>query len=86
MKWSPGLAWYRYKRNVKGAKGAEKEAIEYGPYHDTEPEGVEISESDKDFVFFVEPWGQLNPQDIVTEALEQLTVELDTFDKVFQSL
>ena len=72
MKWSSCLAWYRYKRDGKG-KDVE-------PYHDLDGSG---KESDKDFVFFVEPWGQLPAKEIVIEALKSLGKDLDQFSEAF---
>ncbi|MFQ5620643.1 MAG: DNA-directed RNA polymerase subunit D [Candidatus Nanoarchaeia archaeon] len=72
MKWSPCLAWYRYKKDGKG-KDIE-------PYHDQDDGS---KESDKDFVFFVEPWGQLPAKDIVSEALKSLGKDLEQFTEAF---
>lgn len=85
MKWSPCLAWYRYKKTIKGKLSKdETETILYGPFSDIDPEGVEIQESEKDFVFFVEPWGQLPAKDIVTEALEALGKQAAAFEEALK--
>ncbi len=86
-KWSSCIAWYRYHKDVKGKiKADEKDTILYGPFSDIDaPEGVEITESDKDFVFFVEPWGQLKAKEIVKTALEVLENSIDTFGQAFHA-
>lgn len=87
VKWSPCLAWYRYHKDIKGkVSNAEKDRILYGPFTDLDaPEGVEITESETDFVFFVEPWGQLDAKDIVKTALHVLGSEVDNFTKAFHA-
>jgi len=85
MKWSPCLAWYRYKKTIKGKLSKElQETILYGPFSDIDPEGVDIQESEKDFVFFVEPWGQLPAKEIVVVALEALGKQAATFEEALK--
>ncbi|MFH1317211.1 MAG: DNA-directed RNA polymerase subunit D [Candidatus Woesearchaeota archaeon] len=50
---------------------------------DIEP-NISINESDKDFVFYVESWGQLSNKDIVVKALELMDEKLDEFDKLLK--
>lgn len=47
-------------------------------------QSVKLNESDKEFLFFVEPWGQLSVKEIVVTALEALTKELDAFEEAFK--
>jgi DNA-directed RNA polymerase subunit D len=46
---------------------------------DTDPEHVKLNESDKDFVFFVESWGQLSNKEMVSRAVEIFKRKLDDF-------
>ena len=41
---------------------------------------VKLNESPKDFVFFVEPWGQLKVKEIVSKAAEVFGQQLGDFE------
>ncbi len=45
-------------------------------------EGVSVEGSDKDFIFTIESWGKLTPQEILAKALELLDAKLDEFSTV----
>lgn len=42
---------------------------------------VRLNESDKDFVFFIEPWGQLSVKEIVSKAADVFIESLEEFDE-----
>jgi DNA-directed RNA polymerase subunit D len=44
---------------------------------DVDPEHIKLNESDTDFVFTVESWGQLSPKDIVSAAVEIMKKKCD---------
>lgn len=48
-------------------------------------QSVKLNESDKEFLFFVEPWGQLSVKEIVTRALEILGKDLESLEEAFKS-
>jgi len=111
-KWSPCLAYYKYKpgiKIVKDPKDATKVAnscpvnvfkvkenkltIEKDNLlkcHLCEAcveasEGaVELEENYNDFVFYVESWGQLDPEEIVSEALDIMHKKFDEFEKTLK--
>lgn len=47
---------------------------------------IKLNETDKDFLFFVEPWGQLSVKEIVTTALEVLSQDITAFEEAFKSI
>ena len=46
---------------------------------DLEPGVIKLNESDTDFVFYIEPWGQLTVKQIVSEAFDIFEKKLDDF-------
>lgn len=46
---------------------------------DAEPGVIRLAESDKDFIFFIEPWGQLSAKQMVSEAFDIFEKKLDEF-------
>ena len=49
-----------------------------------EQNGVEIKSSDKDFVFFVESWGQLDIQELLNTAIDEFDAKLNEFEEAFK--
>ncbi len=104
-KWSPGLAFYKYKPEIEIKKGVEdpKAVADACPVDvfsakgkeltinkdnllkchlcgactDVDPKNIKLNESDKDFVFTVESWGQLPPREIVSKAVEIIQKKCD---------
>ncbi|MBI5397899.1 DNA-directed RNA polymerase subunit D [Candidatus Woesearchaeota archaeon] len=107
VKWSPGMAYYKYKPQIELAKGIPnpKEVVQSCPVDvydlknnqvainkdnelrchlcgncvDVAPNHVKLNESDKEFVFFVESWGQLSAKEMVERSLEIFKKKLDDF-------
>ncbi|MEK6960959.1 MAG: DNA-directed RNA polymerase subunit D [Nanoarchaeota archaeon] len=48
-------------------------------------QSIKLNESDKEFLFFVEPWGQLSVKEIVTCALEQLGKDFEALEEAFKN-
>ncbi|MBW2964841.1 DNA-directed RNA polymerase subunit D [Candidatus Woesearchaeota archaeon] len=48
-----------------------------GACADVDPEHIKLNESDKDFIFTVESWGQLAPAEIVSTAVELMKKKCD---------
>jgi len=42
---------------------------------------VKLNEAEKDFVFFIEPWGQLGVKEIVAKAADVFIESLEEFDE-----
>lgn len=104
-KWSPGLAFYKYKPVIEIKKGVkDPKAVAdscpvdvftakskdlainkdnlmkchlCGACTDVDPEHIKLNESDKDFVFTVESWGQLSPKQMVSVAVELIQKKCD---------
>jgi len=47
---------------------------------------VKIKDSDKEFVFYSESWGQISPEDIVIEATKILEDQVNTFVQALDSV
>jgi hypothetical protein len=45
-----------------------------------------ITTSDKDFVFYIESWGQLSCKEMLLEAVEIMNTKLDEFDEAIKHL
>lgn len=45
---------------------------------------IKLNETDKEFLFSVEPWGQLSVKEIVTTALEVLSQDITAFEEAFK--
>ena len=43
---------------------------------------IKINESDKEFVFTIESWGQLKPKDMLLAAIDEMQKKLDDFEKI----
>ena len=71
IKWSPGLAWYRYDIDEDDVGSAGKD--------DPSEKGKGTDADHSEFVFFVEPFGQLQAKQMVTEALDIFDRKLDEF-------
>ncbi|MBN2112287.1 DNA-directed RNA polymerase subunit D, partial [Candidatus Woesearchaeota archaeon] len=110
-KWSPCLAYYKYKPviDIDAAKCTNaQEVAESCPADIFEVKNgklavkkdnllnchlcgacaeaaannsVKLNESEKDFVFYVEPWGQLSVKEIVTKAAEIFEEQLEEFEE-----
>ena len=104
-KWSPGLAFYKYKPVIEIKKGvADPKAVAdscpvdvfsvknkeltinkdnllkchlCGACTDTDPNSIKLNESNTDFVFTVESWGQLSPKEIVSVAVDIIQKKCD---------
>ena len=48
------------------------------------PNGIKVKESETDFIFTIESWGQLDPKDMVKEALDRLGKKSDEFVKLLK--
>lgn len=46
---------------------------------------VKLNETDNDYLFFIEPWGQLSAKEILKTALEMLSKKVENFESVFKS-
>jgi len=102
MKWSPGLAYYKYLPVLKVKKGGDAKAIVgscpvgvfelkggeasiknlynchlCGACVDADPNHVTLEESGEDFIFTVESWGQLSPEEMVETAVEIIQSKTD---------
>ncbi|MBT5021472.1 DNA-directed RNA polymerase subunit D [Candidatus Woesearchaeota archaeon] len=42
---------------------------------------IKLNESEDDFVFFIESWGQLSPKDMVCTALDIIKIKIDNLSK-----
>lgn len=110
-KWSPCLAYYKYKPviDINTAKCSNAEEVAAScPVDVFEVKGgklsvkkdnlfnchlcgacaekaanssVRLNESDKDFIFYVEPWGQLSAKEIVTKAADIFGEQLKELDE-----
>lgn len=47
---------------------------------------IEITGSEKDFIFFLESWGQLTSKEIITKAFDVLDNKLDSFNEQLANL
>jgi len=112
-KWSPCLAFYKYKPVIKidAAKCTNaEETRDSCPVNVFEVKGgklalknenachlcgacvdvakndsVKLNESDEDFIFTVEPFGQLSVKEIVTTAVDLFKAELKEFGESFKT-
>jgi len=48
--------------------------------------GIEVNGSDKDFIVFVESWGQLNCKEMLVKAVEMFDQKIEEFGKAVKSL
>ncbi|MBU2560874.1 MAG: DNA-directed RNA polymerase subunit D [Nanoarchaeota archaeon] len=104
-KWSPALAYYKYKPVIDVKKGVEdpkavadscpvdvysvknKELVINkdnllrchlcGACAEADPQHIKLNESNTDFVFTVESWGQLSVKDIVSTAIDAIQKKCD---------
>lgn len=53
---------------------------------DFEPGAIKLNESNTDFVFFIEPWGQLTAKQMVSEAFDIFDKKLDEFAEKIGSI
>ncbi|MBI4150249.1 DNA-directed RNA polymerase subunit D [Candidatus Woesearchaeota archaeon] len=107
MKWSPGVAYYKYKPVIEIQKNPERaeeiakrcpvDVYDYkggklsinkdnylncilcGECADLAQGDIKLNESNEEFIFFVEPFGQLNHKQIIEEAVEILNAQLEEF-------
>lgn len=47
---------------------------------------IEYSENQTDFIFTIESWGQLSPEEIVEEGIKQYDAQLDEFKKLVKDI
>ncbi len=47
---------------------------------------VEYDNPHKDFIFTIEPWGQLSPEEIIKKGVEELDKQLDEFGKLVKTI
>ena len=47
-------------------------------------EGVKLNEKDDEFIFTVEPWGQLSAKEMVEEAMKIFKTKVDDFSKLLK--
>lgn len=50
------------------------------------PDCIKLNESDKDFIFIIESWGQLPPKDILKKAVERSTEKFDAFEEALKQI
>lgn len=107
MKWSPGMAYYKYKPVVEILKNPERaeeiakrcpvdvfdckggkltvnkdnhlNCILCGECAELGDGSIKLNESDEEFIFFVEPFGQLSHKQMIEEAVDILNNQLDEF-------
>ncbi|MBW2995871.1 DNA-directed RNA polymerase subunit D, partial [Candidatus Woesearchaeota archaeon] len=48
------------------------------------PDGIKVEESKSDFIFNIESWGQIDPRDIVKEAIKRFQKKTDEFVKLLK--
>ncbi len=48
-----------------------------GACADVDPDHIKLNESDTDFIFTIESWGQLTPKDIISNAIEVMKKKCD---------
>jgi DNA-directed RNA polymerase subunit D len=48
------------------------------------PDGINVKESETDFIFNIESWGQLDPRDVVKEAVKRFQKKTDEFVKLLK--
>ena len=53
---------------------------------DTEPDAVKLNETDTEFVFYIESFGQLKVREIVTTAFDMLKSSLSEFEDALKSV
>jgi DNA-directed RNA polymerase subunit D len=107
VKWSPGLAFYKYKpvieiknikdhkavvescpvnvfelKNKKATVNAKNELRCHlcGNCAETDA-GVKLNEKNDEFIFTIEPWGQLSAKEMVDEAMNIFKAKIDEFAK-----
>lgn len=79
---APELVAERYPEvfEVKSKKLAVKKDAAYAmPDVEIDVDGVEVAFEDDDFIFIIESWGQLDPADIIEQALQAYDDDLDEF-------
>ncbi|MBN1544742.1 DNA-directed RNA polymerase subunit D [Candidatus Woesearchaeota archaeon] len=104
-KWSPALAYYKYKPVIDVKKGVEdpkavadscpvdvysvknKELVINkdsllrchlcGACAEVDPQHIKLNESNTDFVFTIESWGQLSVKEIVSTAIDAIQKKCD---------
>jgi len=109
-KWSPGLAFYKYKPLIEIKKGVQnpKDVADSCPVDvftvknkelaindenmpkchlcgacvDVDPQHIKLNESQSDFIFTVESWGQLSPKEMVTAAIDIMQKKCDEVVKL----
>ncbi len=47
-------------------------------------DGIKIKQSKKDFIFNIESWGQLDPREMVKEALKRLQIKTEEFENLLK--
>jgi len=67
--------------NVKNDNIEVKDILKWNERHEEilEMNDVEVKYSDENFVFFVESWGQLKPEEIINKAFDIFDEKLDDF-------
>lgn len=68
---------------VKNDKIEVKDILKWNEHYEEilEMNDVELSNSNENFIFFLESWGQLKPEEIVKKALEIFDERLDEFSE-----
>lgn len=108
-KWTPGLAWYKYKPVVEVSNSVKdpKTVADSCPVDvfqvknsklqvnkdnllkchlcancvETDPKAVKLNETDDEFVFYIESFGQLAPKKMVEEAIKIINSKVDFISK-----
>ena len=52
---------------------------------DALPDAITVEGSDKDFVMYMESWGQLTPKEMIDQAMDVMDEKLDAFAKALKS-
>jgi DNA-directed RNA polymerase subunit D len=112
MKWSPAIAYYKYKPVVDIAKNPDNadEVAKRCPVNvfscksgklsinkdnlfdchlcgecaEVSKGAVKLNETDSEFIFFIEPFGQLSIKEIVEQAVSVMDEKLDEFIEVIK--
>ncbi len=69
--------------NLKGDNLIIKDILKWNEYYEEilEINGIEVKYDKENFIFFVESWGQLKPEEIVKKSLEIFDEKLDEFSE-----
>src|SRR3989344_2023713 len=72
-------------KNIVSLKGENIQVNDFGKWNEgyeqlLEENGIQVNNSNEDFIFFIESWGQLSCKEIMLKALEIFNDKLDEFE------